>query len=210
LAATSASATELLANGDFATHDFTGWTLFTTSNGSLGFSPDPRVIDLPIGGGQTVPAAEFQVGQVTHVGGLAGGGIEQSITTAGGELDFSAQIVAAYLNPNFPGNGAAGLFTVSLDGVALDSIDLGAINRGTPLSGTLAFSTTVTAGEHELQVSIERAFQNGGFGATPFEFISGASATQAAVPEPAAWALMIAGFGLAGASLRRRRGALAA
>ena len=30
-----------------------------------------------------------------------------------------------------------------------------------------------------------------------------------AVPEPAAWAMMIAGFGLAGATLRRRRGALA-
>jgi hypothetical protein len=29
------------------------------------------------------------------------------------------------------------------------------------------------------------------------------------VPEPASWALMIAGFGLAGAALRRRRGALA-
>jgi hypothetical protein len=32
----------------------------------------------------------------------------------------------------------------------------------------------------------------------------------AGVPEPASWALMISGFGLAGASLRRRRGAVAA
>jgi hypothetical protein len=31
-----------------------------------------------------------------------------------------------------------------------------------------------------------------------------------AVPEPTSWALMIAGFGLAGATLRRRRTALAA
>jgi hypothetical protein len=31
------------------------------------------------------------------------------------------------------------------------------------------------------------------------------SAVQASVPEPAAWALMIAGFGLTGAALRRRR-----
>ena len=28
---------------------------------------------------------------------------------------------------------------------------------------------------------------------------------EAAVPEPASWALMIAGFGLTGAALRRRR-----
>ena len=33
--------------------------------------------------------------------------------------------------------------------------------------------------------------------------------TAAAVPEPTSWALMITGFGLAGATLRRRRGALA-
>jgi hypothetical protein len=31
------------------------------------------------------------------------------------------------------------------------------------------------------------------------------AAQQAGVPEPASWALMIGGFGLAGASLRRRR-----
>jgi hypothetical protein len=28
------------------------------------------------------------------------------------------------------------------------------------------------------------------------------------VPEPATWAMMITGFGLAGAAMRRRRGAL--
>ncbi len=33
------------------------------------------------------------------------------------------------------------------------------------------------------------------------------SISVAAVPEPATWALMISGFGLAGASLRRRRAA---
>ena len=36
-----------------------------------------------------------------------------------------------------------------------------------------------------------------------------ADATVAGVPEPASWALMIGGFGLAGATLRRRRTASA-
>jgi hypothetical protein len=41
---------------------------------------------------------------------------------------------------------------------------------------------------------------------TEGELIVGNIASEAApVPEPAAWALMIAGFGLAGAALRRRR-----
>ena len=42
-----------------------------------------------------------------------------------------------------------------------------------------------------------------------FDVLNVADATQVGVPEPATWALMIGGFGLAGASLRRRR-ALAA
>ena len=37
------------------------------------------------------------------------------------------------------------------------------------------------------------------------QFSSDPSPTAAAVPEPASWALMLAGFGLAGASLRRRQ-----
>ena len=45
------------------------------------------------------------------------------------------------------------------------------------------------------------AFDNVYLDATPL--------TVSAVPEPATWAMMISGFGLAGASLRRRRGALA-
>jgi hypothetical protein len=40
-------------------------------------------------------------------------------------------------------------------------------------------------------------------GAPPISFLDGVSLT-AAVPEPATWAMMIAGFGLIGASMRRR------
>ncbi len=40
--------------------------------------------------------------------------------------------------------------------------------------------------------------------------VDNVSVTNGAVPEPAAWALMIGGFGLAGAALRRRRSAVAA
>jgi hypothetical protein len=45
---------------------------------------------------------------------------------------------------------------------------------------------------------------------SPYEGVGGPTVTTEAVPEPAAWALMIAGFGMAGAALRRRRLTLAA
>jgi hypothetical protein len=40
---------------------------------------------------------------------------------------------------------------------------------------------------------------------TTFDYVIGLPTIPAAVPEPAAWALLITGFGLGGAALRRRR-----
>ena len=51
---------------------------------------------------------------------------------------------------------------------------------------------TFTGGGRALELRSENGFQNQVFGL-------------AAVPEPASWALMIGGFGMAGAMLRRRR-----
>ncbi|OYW83985.1 MAG: hypothetical protein B7Z20_11720 [Sphingobium sp. 32-64-5] len=46
-------------------------------------------------------------------------------------------------------------------------------------------------------------------GAAYFDNVSlGASGSVGGVPEPASWALLIAGFGLTGAAMRRRRAAL--
>jgi len=44
----------------------------------------------------------------------------------------------------------------------------------------------------------------GGINATGYDNITFGAATPGGAPEPAAWALMLAGFGLAGAALRRR------
>ena len=56
----------------------------------------------------------------------------------------------------------------------------------------------------------------GGQKVTSVEFMSSGNsfefdniATTSAVPEPATWAMMITGFGLAGAAMRRRRATLA-
>ncbi len=49
-----------------------------------------------------------------------------------------------------------------------------------------------------------------GFWSGRFTITAEGGSTDAAVPEPATWAMMIAGFGAVGATLRRRRTAAAA
>jgi PEP-CTERM motif len=216
LAATGAQATQLVSNGDFATGDFTGWTLFTTTNGTAGFNPGPQVTAFDVTGNGASNAAEFQVGQINASALWEGGGIFQTLNAAAGLLTFSADF-ASYLSQDI--NLSGGVFSVLLDGVVLDSFDTGEIAAGfsgpirgsrVPVPaierGTLTFSTDVTAGSHILALQVTRPYPIGG-GATPLQYFDNISATQAdalAVPEPATWGLMILGFGLAGSSLRRR------
>lgn len=74
----------------------------------------------------------------------------------------------------------------------------GVLNGGTP-SLWSDFNATLAAGETVTFLVGPRGFY--GFDSTGLEV----TASIAAVPEPAAWATMIGGFGLAGFSLRRRR-----
>jgi hypothetical protein len=205
LCATPAQAVELITNGDFASGDFTGWTLFTTGpNGALGEPPAPRVTAFDVTGGGVSTAAEFQVGQIDTTELEEGGGLSQTITTSAGLLNFSASIAAFQLT-DFT-NVDGGSFFARLDGVTLDSEIFNTILFGEVLRGTLSFSTMVTAGDHLVEIVMTRDFRNGdSYGETPLQYLDNVSATQRAVPEPATWALMLAGFGGAGVMLRRRR-----
>lgn len=206
MATTAAQAAELVTNGDFATGDFTAWTLYTTINGTLGPAPAPQVTSFDVTGSGASTAAEFQVGRaVPENGGNAGGGIFQSITTISGLLTFSADFASFASTVQ---NSSGGLFSVLLDGVTLNSFDTGSIAGGSIERGSLAFGMIVTAGTHVLSLQATRPFTTGVpgplYGRTPFQYFDNISATQGAVPEPATWGLMITGFGLAGGALRRR------
>jgi hypothetical protein len=77
----------IVTNGDFATGDFTGWTLFTTANGSLGESEGlPAVTSFNVTGAGAQNAATFQVGEVVPGSGQQGGGITQTVTLPGRNL----------------------------------------------------------------------------------------------------------------------------
>jgi hypothetical protein len=143
LASQASASANLVANGDFATGDFTDWTLFTTSNGTLGPSPNPQVVMFNVTGGGAQNAAKFNVGEVNFDETQQGGGIFQDITTSAGLLDFSAAI-ASFASGSTGGNDSAGVFSVLLNGVVEATEDLGRILPEQELMGSLSFSAPVS------------------------------------------------------------------
>jgi hypothetical protein len=119
------------------------------------------------------------------------------------------------LTPPLPASFDSGLFTYNFaDGDSLFGTYSGSVNLG-PSPGVFAAieNLIVTGGTGDLLGATGVITTMGSL-----QFINGAGVYSGTlsgqidapgIPEPASWALMIAGFGLAGAGLRRRRAALA-
>ncbi len=135
-------------------------------------------------------------------------------TSAGGGLDYSAVITAAFFDPN-----NTSIFATTdhvrvlgdLYGLGSGTVTLTAYDQFGGVLGTISDNDNYPLGQGPvLQLNIAGihsvAFSgtSGSVGFDNFEFNT-VAAVGAAVPEPAAWVLMIAGFGLTGAALRRRR-----
>ena len=122
--------------------------------------------------------------------------------TVGQAYEFSAWATNVCCNASFPGtNGSP--FLVSVNGslplpnsilIASTNVDTSATGIWTQFSGTfIASSASMT-----LSIYNSTALKSGNdFGLDDISVV--------AVPEPAAWGMMIGGFGLAGMAMRRRR-----
>lgn len=185
----ASASTNLIGNGNFATGDFTDWTLFTTNKGTLGSSPNPEVVMFDVTGGGAQNAAKFNVGSADLTN--QGGGLLQDITTPAGVLNFSTAI--ASFSRIF--NRSAGVFSVLLNGVVEATDDLGGIADGQELMGSLSFSAPVSAGAQMVEILITRPFTSLGDRVTPNQYVTDVSATVGgAVPEPSTWAMILIGF----------------
>jgi hypothetical protein len=185
----------IVTNEDFATGDFTGWTLFTTSNGSLGPSGSglPRVTSFNVTGSGSQNASTFNVGEIVFDATQQGGGIRQMVTLPGGSISFSANIASTAPAFNFE----RGVFNVLLDGVTEDRLDTGPASANTVIRNTLSFTTTESAGAHTLEILVTRPFTNDNV--TPDQFITNIAISAA---EPASLALLAVGL-LSFATVRR-------
>jgi hypothetical protein len=193
---------DLITNGDFEA-GATGWSFFTTANGTIG---SPSVVPFDLVGAGASNTLQFLVGQKKFAAGSQqGGGIYQNFGTSSGWLAISADI-GAYNATIYP-NGAAGLFTMMLDGVAVASWDFGPIAVGATEWTSLTYVAPVVAGTHEIMFLITRPFLAGPppFG-TPYQYVDNVSV--AIVPEPLSITLIGAGvtaFGVAKLRRRQRR-----
>lgn len=171
-----------LNNGNFETGDLTGWTVFTTTNGTNG-TGRPDVTPFDTTGSGASNSARFRVGQVSFASGIpAGGGITQNVTLSSGILNLSVDVVAF----GTQNNSSAGIFSLLLNGAVLDTFNTGGYAANTFRRDILTASTNVTAGIYSIGIQMTRPFTNAN---TPSQYvdnfvISGSSTVATAVPEP--------------------------
>jgi hypothetical protein len=150
------------------------------------------------------PASAAITFNLNNVNFFGGGSLTGSFKTSDDLstlLDFSITTTAN--NYGFFGNFTGATYTLADATNVLWSSTLGlSADFTSPISQIgLLFAAPLTTNGTLLALSNESVVKfNGGV-----RFASSGSVSAGAVPEPAAWAMMIAGFGLAGVAMRRRK-----
>ena len=222
LIAAPASAAQLLTNGDFETGTYAGWTALNApaSNGSIQL--DTPGSTTPVSGMATAAnALGGRFYSMTDQSGPGAYALLQTFTVAPGTTSLTLsfqQFVQTGIPliigpPNFDFTGApnqharvdiltstASAFSTA----AADVVQNFYLNIDGPVvSPYIAYSfdiSTLAAGTYQLRFAQvdNQGFFNQGVDNVSIEAVAGA------VPEPTSWAMMIVGFGIVGASARRR------
>ncbi|MDE2404201.1 MAG: PEPxxWA-CTERM sorting domain-containing protein [Sphingomonadales bacterium] len=206
----TAQASGLIVNGDFETGDLSGWTVIDQAGGSGSWFPHGNGAAAPLSG--------------TASTGFAGGGQFNALTDQLGP--GSHQLTQSF-------TGVAGqAYILSFDAYSHDSSGRAAVGSGLDytvnpnqhleinLSGAATgsiFSGTYTDDWAHYTYDISALITANGLYTLSFGEVDNQSfynfgldnvalATRGgAVPEPATWAMMLAGFGLVGGAMRQRR-----
>ncbi len=146
----------LISNGDFATGDFSDWTLFTTQEGEL---RGPAVVPFDTNG-DGVPSLSARVSAGNRLPGgfgVQGGGLLQEFTTGEAILTITIDTaVELALLPTDLQVPQVGVHSLLLDGVVLDSFDFGTQSGSSTTRVRLSAQVPVAAGVHELQILMTR------------------------------------------------------
>lgn len=186
----SAGARAGLVNGDFEAGGLSGWSTFTTGNGTLGPVLLPQVAPFDIDG-DAVPsnAVKMSVGYASapcSYPGIycplptEGGGIRQKIYFSGGDFAFSARVAVQNTYTLGGYNREGGHFSLILDGLTLDTFSVDRIDAGTIQRGLLSYSGFIGAGLHTLDLLVTRNYAPS---QSLFQYVD--DVRVARIPEPA-------------------------
>lgn len=170
-----------LVNGDFETGGLSGWTVFTSANGTLGGEGFPSVLNCDTkGNGAVTRCARFKVGQRLYKGPGAkaeGGGFYQTVSLGEGQVTVTAEIAASYSSERHLRNLSGGSFELLLDNKVVDSHDFGSISAGATERSTLSGTASILAGMHEIRVRITRQGVIKAGTPTPTQFVDNIALT---------------------------------
>lgn len=198
--ATPAHAVEYITNGAFAS-GLTGWTTYLTPNGAA----SQTTTSFNVTGSATNAALQLRTGRTSGgsiVATPAGGGVFQMINiTQAGSYSFTANYASS---AGGGGTLAGGIFALMMNDVAVSSFNTGFVSGVE--RGNLNYTVNLAPGLYKIGVQVTRPLAPTGNPRQYFDNVSlvGPPPLQV-VPEPGTWALMLAGFGVVGGMLRRKR-----
>ncbi len=200
---TALAALPATAGSSFNLTDPNNATFTAVNVGNLGYA----VIDI------TASQLSSARNLVYNIPTVSGGGYLPTIINVTGEAgqneSFTANSNLSAYNPyvmfNFAdaNSGTTLNFRSQVNGSVL--APLATVSNSTPIEGSLVASFFAQAGEVHLGTFLGIGKTDGSSN-DPAKSLEGALGSPAiATPEPATWMIMLAGFGIGGASLRRRR-----